>query len=151
MILDSRNEFSDAYALNTGGAGTYALGSIIDLGAAQQGREASASAMRIVIILQTTATSGGLATAQFHVVSDSTTTLATDGSATYHFSTGAIPVATLVWGYRILSVGLPPGRYERYLGILQTTGVAALTAGKIDAFLTNGPSGWRAYPNAANA
>ena len=31
MILDERLEFCDATALNTGGAGTYLLGDVIDL------------------------------------------------------------------------------------------------------------------------
>jgi hypothetical protein len=34
--------------------------------------------------------------------------------------------------------------YERYLGILQTTGSAAVSAGKINAFLTSEPAMWAA-------
>jgi hypothetical protein len=46
----------------------------------------------------------------------------------------------------IAVVPLPQGRnYERYLGILQTTAVAAFTAGKVNAFLTKDPAVWRAY------
>jgi NADH:ubiquinone oxidoreductase subunit 2 (subunit N) len=51
-----------------------------------------------------------------------------------------------VAGYTIV-VPLPQGVYERYLGILQTTAVAALTAGKINAFLTTDASRWMAYAN----
>ena len=40
-----------------------------------------------------------------------------------------IPKATLVAGYEICKVALPKGTYERYLGIVQTTAVAAATAG----------------------
>ena len=104
----------------------------------------------LVLQVDTTATSGGSATVQFHLASDASASVATDGSATYHFSTAAIPVATLVAGYTIAAVKLPSGVYERYLGILQTTAVAALTAGKINAFLTNDVSRIRHYADAAN-
>ena len=35
MILDETAEFADAVALNTGGAGTYNVGDIMDLGSAR--------------------------------------------------------------------------------------------------------------------
>jgi hypothetical protein len=153
MIIDARNEFCDAVALNTGGAASYAVGSIIDLGATPTLKDIGEGDPKLflVIIVQTTATSGGAATGQFHLVSDATTTIAVDGSATYHFSTAAFAVATLVAGYRVCAVQVPSGRYERYLGIVQTTAVAAFTAGKIDAFLTDNPGRWTAYPNAVGA
>lgn len=151
MILDERTEFCDAVALNTGGAGTYLLGDQIDSGAVARDLGTSTSNLFLVLEVATTCTSGGSATVQFHLASDSTASIATNGSATYHFSTGAIPVATLVAGYTIAVIPLPAGAlYERYLGILQTTAVAALTAGAIDAFLTTDPSLWRHYPDAAN-
>jgi hypothetical protein len=130
MILDEYGEFCDATALNTGGAASYLVGDVIDLG--------------------TTATSGGSATGQFHLASDAQAAIAVDGTATYHYSGPAIAVATLVAGYEIASIRLPSGSYERYLGILQTTAVAAFTAGKINAFLTKTPNKYRSYPDATN-
>ena len=151
MILDERTELCDATALNTGGAGSYLLGDQIDSGAVARDLGESTDQLYLVLQVETTATSGGSATAAFHLASDSTASVATDGSATYHFSTSAIPVATLVAGYVIAIVALPRGKlYERYLGILQTTAVAAFTAGKINAFLTPDPSNWRHYADAAN-
>lgn len=151
MILDERTEFCDAVALNTGGAGTYLLGDQIDTGAVARDLGESADELYLVLQVDTTCTSGGSATGQFHLASDDSASIATNGTATYHFSTGAIPVATLVAGYVIAIVALPKGRaYERYLGILQTTGTAAFTAGKINAFLTTDASNWRHYPDAAN-
>lgn len=135
MILDERTEFCDATALNTGAAGSYLVGDVIDL--ELTGLDLGTSAdLWLVISVDTAATSGGAATGQFHLCSDAQAAIAVDGSATYHFSTAAIPVATLVAGYQIAAVRLPAGTYERYLGILQTTAVAAFTAGKINAFLT---------------
>lgn len=152
MILDERNEFADATALNTGGAGTYLIGDVIDLGLLFGGAVGDnvnvVEDVYLMIQVDTTATSGGSATGQFHLASDAQAAIATDGSATYHFSTGAIPVATLVAGYEVACVQLPKGTYERYLGILQTTGTAAFTAGKVNAFLTMTPEAHRNFPDA---
>jgi hypothetical protein len=144
MILDELNEFCDATALNTGAAASYLIGDVIDLGATGLNIGVSDD-IYCVIGVDTTATSGGSATGQFHLASDAQAAIAVDGSATYHFSSAAIAVATLVAGYRIAAFQLPMGTYERYLGILQTTAVAAFTAGKVNAFLTNDVNAWKAY------
>lgn len=147
MILDERNEFCDATALNTGVAGTYLIGDVIDLGSVSRDI-GTGEDLYLVITVDTAATSGGSATGEFHLASDAQEAIATDGTATYHFSTSAIPVATLVAGYTVAAVRLPSGTYERYLGILQTTAVAAFTAGKVNAFLTKDIAKWAAYPDA---
>lgn len=148
MILDERNEFCDATALNTGGAGTYLIGDVIDTGG--DGIN-FVDDLYFVITVATTATSGGSATGQFHLASDAGASIATDGSATYHISTGAIAVATLAAGYVVFAGRLPAGEYERYLGVLQTTGTAAFTAGAVNAFLTPNIDQWKAFANAAGA
>lgn len=151
MIMDELNEFCDATALNTGAAGSYLLGDVMDLGANGtlkafgQGRP-----VYWVVQVATTATSGGSATGNIILASDAQAAIATDGSATVHAQTGAIAVATLVAGYRRV-IPLPVDKlYERYLGTLQTTAVAAFTAGAIDSFLTLDPAGWYAMPEATN-
>lgn len=143
MILDERGEFCDATALNTGAAASYLIGDVIDLGLTRD--IGNGEGIYLVIAVDTTATSGGSATGQFHLASDAQAAIAVDGTATYHFSTSAIAVATLVAGYTIAAVRLPNGTYERYLGILQTTAVAAFTAGKVNAFLTKDAAKWTAY------
>lgn len=147
MILDELTEFCDATALNTGAAATYNLGDIIDTGSVSRDI-GTGEDLYVVIQVDTTATSGGSATADFKLVSDSTTSIATDGTATLHLSSGAIAVATLVAGYTILAARLPSGTYERYLAVQQTTAVAAFTAGKVNAFLTKDIAKWKAYPDA---
>lgn len=149
MILDERNEFCDATALNTGVAGSYLVGDVIDLGATSSDI-GNGEPMYLVIQVDTAATSGGAATGQFHLCSDAQAAIAVDGSATYHFSTSAIPVASLVAGYRVAVVALPQGTYERYLGVVQTTGTAAFTAGKVNAFLTHDAAKWVATADATN-
>lgn len=149
MILDERNEFCDATAINTGAAGSYLIGDVIDLGAVKRDI-GNGEQLYLVIQVDTTATSGGAATGQFSLVSDAQAAIATDGSASVHFQTAAIPVATLAAGYNVASVALPmEGKaYERYLGILQTTGTAAFTAGRVNAFLTHDVSKIKAYADA---
>lgn len=147
MIMDEFNEFCDATALNTGAAGTYLIGDVIDLGV--DGLDLGAGEdLYCVMKVATTATSGGSATGTFKLASDSTAAIDTAGNATEHFVTDAIPVATLVAGYQIAAFRLPAGTYERYLGILQTTGTAAFTAGAVDVFLTKDIAAWKAYANA---
>lgn len=151
MILDSRNEFCDATALNTGGAGTYLLGSQIDLSAAAN--VGAQDELYLVIQVATgikVASSTG--TVQFKLASDDSASIATDGSATEHFLTPAFATSTstdtgaLKAGTVLAAVKLPLGfSYERYLGVLQVTGTTAISAGAIDAFLTPDVARWRAY------
>lgn len=149
MILDERNEFADATALNTGAAASYLVGDVIDLESIGLDLGTGAD-LWFVIQIDTAATSGGAATGQFHLASDAQAAIAVDGTATYHFSTGAIAVATLIAGYQVCAVKIPAGTYERYLGVLQTTAVAAFTAGKINAFLTPTLAKVKHYADATN-
>lgn len=148
MILDERNEFADATALDTGGTGRVLVGDVIDLGSVANGYPGSSDDLYLVIGVDTAVTSAGAATVSFELVSDAQAAIATDGTATVHFATAAIGKATLVAGYQVCSVQLPQGAYERYLGILQNVGTAALTAGKVNAFLTRTPPVRVNFPDA---
>lgn len=147
MILDERNEFADATALSTAATGRALVGDVIDLGATSSDI-GNGEQMYLVIQVDTAVTSAGSATVSFELASDASASIATDGSATVHAVTAAIPKATLVAGYVAAAVALPIGTYERYLGILQNVGTAALTAGKVNAFLTRDVSKWVATPDA---
>lgn len=151
MLLDERTEFCDATALNTGAAGIYLLGDVIDL--TNIGRDIGVGQpLWCVIQVDTTATSGGAATGAFILASDAQAAIATDTTATEHFRTAAKAVATLTAGVNIAAIALPQGppEYERYLGILQVTAVAAFTAGKINAFLTPDYARVKHYIDAVN-
>lgn len=146
MILDKRNEFCDATALNTGGAGTYLVGDQIDLGAARD--VGNGEPMYLVITVDTLPTSANsTATAQFTLASDASASIATDGSATVHFQTKAFAISEMAAGNVLAAIALPMEgvAYERYLGILQTTGTQAFTGGKINAFLTHDVAKWKSY------
>jgi len=146
MILDNLLEFADATAIPTS-TGTAIVGDVIDLGLANR-NVGQSSHLYLVIQVDTAATSGGSATVAFHLVSDAQAALATDGTATYHWSSPALAVASITAGRQIVAIGLPSGTYERYLGVLATVATAALTAGKINAFITSDVSAWQAYPDA---
>lgn len=151
MIMDELLEFADATALSTAGTGLAAVGDVIDLGATPQDF-GNGQPLYLVIQVDTAVTSGGSATVAFQLVSDAGSTLAADGSETLHYESAAIGKATLVAGYELV-IPVPLGvgtEYERYLGIQQNVGTAALTAGNINAFLTFDPKGWKSYPDAAN-
>lgn len=141
MILDERNEFADATALSTAATGRALVGDVIDLGGTSQD-VGNGQPLYLVIQVDTDVTSGGSATVSFELASDASASIATDGSATVHAVTAAIPKASLVAGYVVAAVALPIGTYERYLGILQNVGTAALTAGKVNAFLTTNVAKW---------
>lgn len=150
MITDKLTQFASAVAMDTGAAGTYLVGDVVDLEVARD--VGQGYPLYLVINIETTATSGGSATASFTLASDAQAAIAADGSATAHLTTPVVAVAALVAGKNMLKAVIPMEglEYERYLGILQTTGVAAFTAGKIDAFLTINPAGWKALPDGAN-
>lgn len=64
-------------------------------------------------------------------------------ATTRAFVTGSTAIAA---GTVLAVIELPKSlSYERFLGILQTTGTTAINAGKINAFLTPDPALWAAY------
>jgi hypothetical protein len=149
MILDERTEFCDATALNTGGAGTYLLGDQIDLTLARDiGRGEPIYFVISVAVLPVSADG----TATFTLASDSTASIATNGSATVHAVSPTFLAAAMPAGRVLFAVALPMEGtvYERYLGVLQTTATTAFSAGAINAFLTHDVSLWKAYADASN-
>lgn len=154
MILDERLEFADALSV-AAAAGTALIGDVIDLGLTTQDLGAGED-LYLVIQTDTEIITGGVAgTIQFKLASDAAAAIATDGTASVHltseaFVTGSAGAndAELNAGGVILVAKIPPGVYERYLGILCVTGTTTTTAGKINAFLTKDVNRWQAYPDA---
>jgi len=148
MILDERLEFCDATALSTAATGRALVGDVIDLEVARD--IGDGDPLYLVIQVDTAVTSAGAATVSFELASDAQAAIAVDGTASVHFASAAIAKATLVAGYTVAIVALPSEgtAYERYLGILQNVGTAALTAGAINAFLTKDAAKFTAYADA---
>lgn len=146
MILDDFAEFCDATAVNTGGVASYLVGDVMDLGAVS--RDIGQGQPVYLVIQVDTAIASATGSFKFKLCSDAQAAIAVDGTQTIHFSTDDFLEAALVAGTLVCCVALPMGLvYERYLGIVQETITAAATAGKINAFLTMDPTGWRAYPD----
>ena len=142
MILDERNEFSDAQAVTAS-----AISDVIDLGAAPTTQDiGNGEPLYLVIQVDEQATAAGAATVTFSLESDSTADLAT--SATVHWTSSAIAKATLAPGYVVATIALPNGSYERYLGVRYTVATGPLTAGKFSAFLAKNVAKWAALPDA---
>lgn len=162
MILDSRTEIADALALNTGAAGTYLIGNQIDVSLAgvstTPGNIGTIDDVYLVISVDTgikLASSTG--TVQFKLVSDDTASISTT-TATEHLVTPSFATSTtsdagaLKAGTTLFVAELPKSfSYERYLGLLQVTGTTAISAGKINAFLTTDPAVWAAFDSPAQA
>ena len=106
MIMDERLEFADATALDTSGTDTDLIGDVIDLGSTTSDI-GNGQPIYLVIQVDTTVTSAGAATVAFKLASDAQAAIATDGSATIHYSSDAVAKATLVAGYTVVVVALP--------------------------------------------
>lgn len=157
MILDKRNEFCDAVLLNTGGAGTYTLGDQIDLAVGGVlGNIGTEDELYLVISVDTGIAAGSAGTVSFQLVSADDAALTTN--PVVHFQTAAFATgtgtanSTLRAGTLLLATKLPQAfDYKRYLGVRQVTGTAAVTAGRIDAFLTPDVTQWRAFTSPSQA
>lgn len=148
MIIDRRTlmcDAEDAY----GTAATRLEGSQIDLTYARdiaQGRP-----IYLVIQVTTAFASSGSATVNIILASDASAAVATDGSASTHWQSGALAYTVLAANYRFcVPIPLQGTVFERYLGMLVVTADATTTAGAITAFLSPDPVGWKAYPEATS-
>jgi len=133
--LDALLEFSDAQAVTVD-----AISDVIDLNANKTIHNTLrgigiGTPIYLVIKTIVTATSSGTPTVTFSLESDSVAALS---SATVHFTSAAIALATLVAGFRAVAIALPAGKtFERFLGVRYDVGAGGpLTAGTFDAYLT---------------
>ena len=131
MILDKNLILSDAQAETS--TGTYLSDNIIDTVKVGD----AVNELYFVACVETTCTSDGSATVEIQLVTDSDVNI---GSPTVLWSSGAIPKASLVDKYCFGIVRLPKAdKLERYIAAQIVIGVAALTAGAFDIYLTDNP------------
>lgn len=151
MWIDENLEFADATSVGTPNSTTVNVGDIIDTGGVVRDLGAG-EPMYLVVQVTTLVTSGGAATVRFKLASDSTETIAVDGTQTEHLTSDSIAVASLVVGYTLV-MALPSNspNYERYLAFqVEEDAGQALTAGNVNAFLTRDARAYRAYADAVN-
>jgi hypothetical protein len=160
MILDEKLEFCDATSVAlTAGATVQNIGDILDTDAARD--LGNGEPLYLVITVDTAIiTAGSAGTITFQLVSDSTDTIATDGTQTVHFRSKAFvtddaALNDLDVGETVVCVALPYGgdnaAYERYLALQTYVLTTDTTAGKINAFLTREPAHWKAYDSPSQA
>ena len=143
MIMDKLLEFSDAQAvtataISANVADLYPLGNQTvtnltrDIGTGED----------IYLVVQPATTMTGAGTLTISLESDDNVGLT---SATVHFQSSAIPVATLTAGYQAVKIKLPAGAYERYLGVRYTIAGGPFTGGTMDAFLVKDQQAYTSY------
>lgn len=145
MIVD--NNLFQAEAVNafgTTGAGRVNFGTAIDTGT---GRDIGTGTPLYVVLLVTTSFVGSGASVEFILTSDSTSTLATDGSATDLATFGIKPIAQLAAGAKYW-LEIPSVDAERWVGLQSRSTGANTTAGAVTVFITELKPRWRAYPEA---
>lgn len=147
MYVDKLAEFCDATAVNTGGVASYLVGNVMDLGA--NARDIGNGEPLYLVINVDTSIASATGSIKLSLCSDAQAAIAVDASQTVHLTAGPFLAAAMTAGKTLAVVAIPRGlQFERYLGIVQETITAAMTAGKINAFLTTDPTAWAAYQNA---
>lgn len=155
-IMDERTEFADGASV-AAAAGTALIGDQIPLSYARD--LGNGEPIYLCITCSTSIITGGVAgTIEFALASDSTASIATDGSASIHWRSGTFvtdddALNAIDAGAVIACVPLPLEglrAYEGFLGILCTIGTTTVTAGAINAWLSLTPIGNRFYPEGMN-
>lgn len=151
MITDKRSTLANAVAIG-GSTGRRLIGDVIDL---EDVRDIGGDRnLMLYVVVTTTFTSGGAGTLQLELVSDGTSTIATDGSATEHITSATFALASLTAGTVLMKAPLPSednvAVYERYLGLIGNVGTAAMTAGALTAMIVTETPLHKSYPDAVN-
>jgi hypothetical protein len=103
-------------------------------------------------------TGGNAGTIAFQLVSDSTSTIATDGTQSVHMRSklyvtddaalNEINLGDIFWVIPLPTNGVEA--YERYVGLQMVVATTTTTEGTVTAFLSLDPTGWKAYPDNAH-
>ncbi len=144
MILDTQTKFSDAQLLTVSAISANVLDTR-NAGSPALADEGVGNEVWLNIVVATTFTAAGGATLTASLLSDSATNLTT--APVTHFSTAAIPVATLVAGYQVARIQLPSADYKRYMGLNYAVATGPFTAGALSAFITLDPQRNVIYPS----
>jgi len=152
MYIDKNLEFSDAQSITDDAISTNVIDTLsIAAAAGSTGIventtvDLGQAADIYLVVIATSAAAGGDAAKTMTITLESDSAVGLDSSATVHFSTTAILGSAITAGARLVTVRLPHGLYERYLGLRYTVS-ATFTSFTVDAFLATDPAGvYRAY------
>jgi hypothetical protein len=153
MLFDSLLQLSDPQSITADAISEHVI-DLGPLGSDNLGAGASANTIRdwaagrplyLHILVTTTMDSAGEA-ATLTVTLESDSVVGLDDSATVHWTTSAIAEATLVAGYWIAKgVPIPPGAYERYVGLRYNAGTEDFTSGAVKAWISDSRYDDRTY------
>lgn len=142
-IMDERTEFADAVSV-AAAAGTANIGDIIDCSVARD--MGNGQPIYLVVSVDANILAATAGTIAFQLVSDGTSTIATDGSQTIHYTSKAFVTNVdasnaLDAGAIAVCVALPIEGvvYERYMAVQAVVATATVTAGAISAYLSLDP------------
>ena len=135
MILNMNETFSENQAITATAISTNVI-TLVDNGivvgeAAAIARDLGAG-NEIPLVIQVTEAFATATSITFSLESSAAVGLT---SATVHWTSAAIPIATLVPGYKLPVRVLPDGTMLKYLGMRYTVTGSAATAGKVTAAL----------------
>jgi hypothetical protein len=141
MYIDTELELADSQAVTASAAST----NIIDFTHGAPADVGVGDHLYLVVQVDTAATAGGAATVTFALQTDDNSSFS---SATALWTSATIAKATLVAGYKVVSMAIPEG-VEQYLRLYYTVATGPLTAGAFSAFLTKTPpQSWVSMPDA---
>ena len=149
MIIDKLTQFASAVSC-AASTGTALIGDQVDTLQTAPDLGRGQPVYLNIVVTTAFASANSTATVQFKVASDDSASISTTTS-TIHFMSPAHVVTELTAGKRYSYV-LPAGiNFERYVGLLVTTGVQTSSAGAITAFLSLDPgTGYVAFADASN-
>lgn len=152
MIIDKDLELCSATALTLASTSLVLASNVIDTGTVVRNLGVGKPLWCVIQVQTTVLASGGACNVTFKLASDAQAAIAVDGSATVHGQTQAIPKGTLIAGYTTF-IALPPAMpaYEEYLGLLNIADTNNVTAGKINAWITDDIQAWIATADALSA
>ncbi len=151
MIIDKRTELADANTLATATGTNNEADQEIDLSITSPGELGNGQPVYVVVTVDTAITSGTSSGVYFQLVSDSSTTIATDGTQTVHGRSEEATAATSIAAGTTFVFPVNLASAERYLGFQCVVADAVLTGGAVSAFLSLDPHGWTAFADADNA
>lgn len=147
MLIDKKLEFADALALTA----TALASNVIDLGplggaTANTIRDIGAGKPLYLHVLVHTTLDSAAEGASVTATLESDDSEALDSTPTVHWSSGSVAEAALGAGAWIAKgVAIPPGAYQRYLGLRLTVAGENFTSGKVSAWLSENRYDDRTY------
>lgn len=145
MRIDLFNQFSDAQAVTA----TAISANVIDANHVSNAlKDLGAGGDSLYLRIQIDEAFATATSVTFTLETDDNVGLT---SATTHWSSGAIAIASLTLGAVVATIQVPGAvTYQQYVGLRYTIGGSNATAGKVTAFLTGNCPAWKAYATSHN-